>query len=114
MRMPPFNPTSRRSGRPAARLTAVAVLLGAAGAFAAPSAAQAVPSGCAWGTDGPRGSYAVCTQGNGAYQSWTQCSSWTGFWYMRYGTWQVPSNPVWSKSSCSYGDTRHSYGVNLS
>jgi hypothetical protein len=91
-----------------------AVLLAVPLTFATTSVAQATPSGCNWGTDGARGSYAVCTQGTGAYRSFTQCSTWTGFYYMRYGTWQVPSNPVWSKSSCDWGDTRHSYGINLS
>ena len=97
-----------------ARTAIVAAVLGVPLALTGATAAQAAPTGCAWGTEGARGSYAICTGGTGAYQSWTQCRRWTGFWYMRYGPWQVPSNPVRSVSSCDWGDTRYSYGVNLS
>lgn len=98
-----------RLGAAAALIAIPMAILPATQANAAPYA----PS-CAIGTDGARGSYAVCTMGNGAYRSWTQCRTWSGFWYMRYGTWRVPSNPVRSVSACSWGDTRYSYGYNLS
>ncbi len=78
--------------------------------------AQAKPSGCAWGTDGDRGSWALCTQGTGAYRSFTQCRHWywPNSWYITNGPWQVPSNPLRSVSSCDFGDTRYSYSIELS
>jgi hypothetical protein len=76
-------------------------------------AAQATPSSCAWGPYSARGSYATCNYGSGAYRSFTQCSSWHG-WYINYGPWETPRSGVLSISSCSWGDTRHSYGINLS
>lgn len=96
------------------RLGAAAALLAIPLTFLPAPSALAVPSSCSVGTDGARGSYALCTRGTGAYRSWTQCRSWSGFWYMRYGTWQVPNNPIRSVSACSWGDTRYSYGYNLS
>lgn len=77
------------------------------------TSAHATPSSCAWGPYSARGSYATCNYGSGAYQSWTQCSSWRG-WYINYGPWKTPSSGELSISSCSWGDTRHSYGINLS
>lgn len=78
-------------------------------AVSAGTTASATPSSCSWGPYSARGSYASCLQGTGAYRSWTQCRSWTGFWYMRYGNWTVANNL--STSSCSWGDTRYSYGI---
>jgi len=103
-----------RVGRLVAVLAVTVTTL--AGLVVAATPAQATPSGCAWGTDGARGSWALCTQGTGAYRSFTQCRRWywPNSWYIKNGPWQVPSNPVRSVSSCDYGDTRYSYGVELS
>ena len=83
-------------------------------ALSTSSVAEAAPSSCAWGPYSARGSYATCNYGTGAYRSWTQCRRWTGFWYTAYGPWQTPRSGVLSISSCSWGDTRHSYGIHLS
>ena len=100
----------QRIGRVAAAvaLTVPLYLLGTS------SAAHATPYSCAWGPYGPRGSYATCNYGSGAYRSWTQCRRAWGSWYIRYGPWQTPSSGALSSSSCSWGETRYSYGINLS
>ncbi|MDT5027003.1 MAG: hypothetical protein QOE61_3429 [Micromonosporaceae bacterium] len=109
-----------RSGGNSRRLRvwhAVAVaILAVPLALAIPTAAQAAPTSCSTGTQGGNGSYAVCTRGTGAYRSFTQCQHWywPNSWYINYGPWQVPSNPVWSISYCGTGDSRHAYGVDLS
>lgn len=99
-----------------AKLSRGVAIAGAAGALLVGGALTASPTSasvgnCAWGVDGPRGSYAVCMNGTGYYQSWTQCSTWYGHWYTRYGQVMWPNGT--SRSSCSWGDTRRSYGIRI-
>jgi hypothetical protein len=98
--------------RHAIAITAVALPL----ALAAPTAAQAAPTSCTTGAAGTRGSYAVCTRGTGSYRAFIQCRGyfWPNKYYINYGPWQVPSNPVWSVATCGGIDSRQSYGVDLS
>ncbi len=105
---------------PVRRLGVVAALAaaGIAATLTGVSPAQAAPvaSSCLTGLDGPRGSFVICTKGSGAYRSWTQCRGgiWPHNWYMRYGNWQTPSSGNKSISACHWGDTRYSYGMELS
>lgn len=87
----------------------------AVGTLVLAAPAEAVPSNCSVGLDGPRGSFAICNSGTGAFQSWTQCRRgiWPHSWYMAYGPWKPPGVER-SVSACSWGDTRYSYGYNLS
>jgi hypothetical protein len=98
--------------RHAVAVTAVVLPL----ALAGPTAAQAAPTNCAKGPTGDRGSYAVCTGGTGSYRAFIQCRGyvWPHNYYINYGSWQVPSNPVWSVASCNWPDSRQLYGVDLS
>ncbi|WP_432926883.1 hypothetical protein ACQPZZ_37295 [Microbispora sp. CA-135349] len=82
----------------------------------APTAAQAAPTSCSTGPEGGNGSYAVCTRGTGSYRAMVQCRQWfwPNYYYINYGPWQVPSNPVKSIANCNFGDSRQLYTVDLS
>jgi hypothetical protein len=95
------------------RLVALLMAAGIVGSLAVASPAHASPTGCTWGPYDARASYAVCTGGTGAYRSYTRCR-WLLGEYIRYGKWEVPSYPVWSTSSCSWGDNRVAYGIQTS
>ena len=102
--------TSLKEGRRTSALRRLATALAVAGTIAGAGIVAAEPaaaaSSCSWGPYDARGSYASCQ--SGSYRSWTQCSNWLG-WYTHYGPVRTSGLSI---SSCDWGSTRHSYGIN--